>query len=48
MRTLALVGLHAARLWDDHNLLHQFTEAERDAHWWHVLTNLGIPFDARR
>ncbi|CAM9795603.1 unnamed protein product [Ascophyllum nodosum] len=48
MRTLALVGLHAARLWDDHSLLHQFTEAERDAHWWHVLTNLGIPFDARR
>lgn len=45
LRTLALVGMHAARVWDNHDLLHRCVKAERDAHWWHVLTSLGIPFD---
>ena len=47
LRILARVGMYAARAWDDHDLLHQCMEVERDAHWWHVLTSLGIPFDNR-
>ncbi|CAM9561470.1 unnamed protein product, partial [Ectocarpus sp. 8 AP-2014] len=47
LRILAGVGMYAARAWDNHDLLHQCMEVERDSHWWHVLTNLGITFDNR-
>lgn len=47
LRTLAQVGMYAARSWENHDLLHQCTEVEQDAHWWHVLSSLGIPFDNR-
>ncbi|CAN0282410.1 unnamed protein product, partial [Ectocarpus fasciculatus] len=39
--------MYAARAWDNHDLLHQCMEVERDSHWWHVLTSLGIAFDNR-
>ncbi|CAN0545352.1 unnamed protein product [Ectocarpus sp. 12 AP-2014] len=47
LRILAGVGMYAARAWDNHDLLHQCMEVERDSHWWHVLTSLGITFDNR-
>ena len=47
LRTLAGVGMHAARAWGNHDLLHQCIEVDRDSHWWHVLTSLGIAFDNR-
>eukprot|EP00752_Nemacystus_decipiens_P005910 g5342.t1 len=47
LRTLAGVGMYAARAWGNHDLLHQCIEVERDSHWWHVLTSLGIAFDNR-
>lgn len=47
LRILAGVGMYAARAWENHDLLHQCMEVERDSHWWHVLTSLGITFDNR-
>lgn len=47
LRTLAGVGMDAARAWENHDLLQQCMGIERDAHWWHVLTSLGIAFDNR-
>lgn len=47
LQSVARVGMHAVRAWDDHDLLHQVMEVERDAHWWHVLTTMDVPFDYR-
>ncbi|CAM9304619.1 unnamed protein product, partial [Phaeothamnion confervicola] len=47
LSALACVGVGAAGMWGHHELLAQCRDLERNAHWWRVLSALGVRFDHR-
>jgi hypothetical protein len=48
LRLLAALGMELARAWQNHDMLAECSDLERDSHWWHVLTSFNIPFEPSR